>query len=101
MLPLTTLVHNNTQNATMGCAPNQLLNGLEPAITPDQSAASNNPTAEFRVDQLRQRRTQALAALNKATNSKSPSTNVFKHGQKVWLEAKNLGLPHGSTKLAP
>ncbi len=101
MLPLATLVHNNAWNLTTGLVPNQLLNGLEPAITPNQSAGSNNPTAEFRVDQLRQRRKQATMALNNATNSKSPSTNVFKHGQRVWLKAKNLALPYGSIKLAP
>ncbi len=42
-----------------------------------------------------------MKALNRAANSKSPSTNMFKHGQKVWLEAKNLALPYGSVKLAP
>ncbi len=40
-------------------------------------------------------------ALNNAANSKSPTENVFKHRQKVWLEAKNLALPYGSIKLAP
>jgi len=40
-------------------------------------------------------------ALNNAANSKSPIENVFKYGQKVWLEAKNLALPYGSVKLAP
>src|SRR5216683_3850355 len=39
-------------------------------------------------------------ALNNAANSKSPLTNMFKQGQKVWLEAKNLALPYGSVKLA-
>jgi len=101
MLPLTTLVHNNAQNTTTNLIPNQLLNGLEPAITPNQSASVNNPTAELRVNQLRQQRIQATKALNMAANSKSPSTNMFKHRQKVWLKAKNLALPYGSVKLAP
>jgi len=39
--------------------------------------------------------------LNKVANSKSPIGNMFKHGQKVWLKAKNLALPYGSVKLAP
>src|SRR5712671_4067235 len=34
-------------------------------------------------------------------NSKSPTMNMFSHGQKVWLKAKNLALPYGSVKLAP
>ena len=42
-----------------------------------------------------------MKMLNTAANSKSPLTNVFKHGQKVWLKAKNLALPYGLVKLAP
>ncbi len=101
MLPLATLIHNNARNSTTGLAPNLLLHGLEPAATPDQSSPSDNPAARARVDQLRQRRKQAIAALNKTANSNSPTKNVFKHGQKVWLEARNLALPYGSAKLAP
>ena len=101
MLPLATLVHNNAQNATTGLIPNQLLNGLEPAVTPDQSAGTNNLTVKFRVNQLRERRKQATTALNNAANSRSPSANVFKHRQKVWLKAKNLALPYRLVKLAP
>src|SRR5712671_5534981 len=99
MLPLATLTHNNAQNSTTSLAPNLLLHGLEPAATPDQSSPSDNPAARARVDHLRQRRKQAIAALNKTANSKSPAENVFKLGQRVWLEAKNLALPYGSAKL--
>ncbi len=45
MLPLATLIHNNTRNSTMGLAPNLLLRGLEPAVTPDQTSNSDNPLA--------------------------------------------------------
>jgi len=100
MLPLATLVHNNAWNSTIGLTPNLLLNGLEPVITPDQTSHSDNPAARSRVDQLRQWRKQATAALNGAANSKTPATDMFKHGQKVWLEAKNLALPYGLVKLA-
>ncbi len=101
MLPLATLVHNNARNSTTGLAPNQLLNGLEPVITPDQRMNSDNPTAAVRVDQLRQRRKQAITALNEAAKKKTLASNVFKHRQRVWLEAKNLALPYRSVKLAP
>src|SRR5713226_7234637 len=100
MLPLATLIHNNARNSTTSLAPSLLLHGLEPAATSDQSSASDNPAARARVDQLRQRRKPAIAALNKTANSNSPAENVFKHGQKVWLEARNLALPYGSAKLA-
>ena len=101
MLPLATLVYNNARNLTTGLTLNQLLNGLEPTITPNQSANSDNLTAELRVNQLRQRRKQVTTALNNTANSKSPATNVFRHGQKVWLKAKNLALPYRLVKLAP
>ena len=101
MLPLATLVHNNARNSTTGLALNLMISGLEPAVTSDHTSNSDNPAARARVDQLRQRRKQAIAALNKAANSKSPIKNVFQHGQKVWLEARNLALPYGSVKLAP
>ncbi len=101
MLPLATLTHNNARNSTTGLAPNQLLNGLEPAIAPDHQTNSNNPTTAERVDQLRQQRKQAVTALNEAAKKKTPMGNMFQHRKKVWLEAKNLALPYGLVKLAP
>ena len=83
MLPLATLVHNNARNSTTGLALNLLLHGLEPAATPDQISNSDNPAAKEHVDQLRQRRKQAIAALNKTANSKTPIKNVFACGQQV------------------
>jgi len=78
-----------------------MLSRLEPIATPDQTTNSNNPTAQARVDQLRQWRKQAIDALNKSAKGKSPAANVFNLGQKVWLKAKNLALLYGSVKLAP
>ena len=101
MLPLTTLVHNNTQNITTNLIPNHPLNGLEPVITPDQAMGTDNLTAEPRVDQLRQQRVLVTKVLNTVANSKSPSTNMFRYGQKVWLKAKNIALSYGLVKLAP
>jgi len=63
-LPLTTLVHNNSQNATIRTSLNQLLIGLEPPATPNQAEGANNPLAEQRVRQLREWRILATQALN-------------------------------------
>ena len=101
MLPLTTLVHNNTWNTTTNLIPNQLLSRLELVITPKLAMGTENPTVELRVDQLRQWRVQVTKALNTAANSKSSLTNMFQHRQKVWLKAKNLALPYGLVKLTP
>src|SRR5579863_7574009 len=43
----------------------------------------------------------AAHALNKTANSLGTPEMRWKVGQKVWLEAKNLPLPHGTIKLAP
>jgi hypothetical protein len=59
MLALATLMHNNTRNATTGYAPNQLITGLEPSGIPDYGEGADNPLAEERVVQLRERRTLA------------------------------------------
>jgi hypothetical protein len=101
MLAITTLMHNNARNSTTGLAPNQLITGLEPAATPDHGEGTDNPLAEERVDQLRQWRILAREALNKAANHHSPSENMFRLGQRVWLDAKNLKLPYSLVKLAP
>src|SRR5579863_1513246 len=43
----------------------------------------------------------AAHTLNKTANSLGTPETRWKVGQKVWLEAKNLPLPHGTIKLAP
>jgi hypothetical protein len=93
MLAITTLMHNNARNSTTSLAPNHLITGLEPMATPDHGEGTDNPLAEQRVDQLRQWRVLAREALNKAANRHSPSENMFRLGQRVWLNAKNLRLP--------
>ncbi len=100
-LPLTTLIHNNSQNTTIRTSPNQLLIGLEPPATPSQAEGVGNPLVEQRVQQLREWRILAMQALNRAANSHAPTESQWKEGQEVWLEAKNLSLPYGSIKLAP
>ncbi len=100
-LPIATLVHNNSQNATIRMSPNQLLIGLEPPATPSQAEGTSNPLAEQRVRQLRERRILATKALNRAANSHALTESQWKKGQEVWLEAKNLSLPYRSVKLAP
>jgi hypothetical protein len=84
-----------------GYTPNELISGLEPMTIPEQVTATQNPTATQRVDQLREWRLLATRALNKAVDKAKPTQARWELGQKVWLEAKNLALPYGSTKLAP
>ncbi len=101
MLPLATLVHNNSKNATIRTSPNQLLIGREPPATPSQVEGTNNPLAEQRVHQLREWQILATQALNQAANHQKPTEARWKKGQEVWLDTKNLALPYGTIKLAP
>ena len=43
----------------------------------------------------------AIHALNKAAYKAGTPTMVWKVGQLVWLEGKNLPLPYSTVKLAP
>jgi transposase InsO family protein len=53
-LPIATLIHNNSKNATTKMSPNLLLIRREPPATPSQAVGSTNPTAEQWVRQLRE-----------------------------------------------
>ena len=101
MLPLAMLVHNNARNGTTGFVPNNLLIGREPPAMPAQGEGTENPLAEQRVTQLRQRRILTTWALNNTAEKARPTEDKWSVGQKVWLEAKNLALPYRTVKLAP
>src|SRR6267142_1228333 len=100
-LPIATLVHNNSANSTTGFAPNELLIGWEPPLTPEQGVSSNNNTAEEQATNLRNNRILATQAINQVANKGTPTTPRWTIGQQVWLDGKNLPLPYGTIKLAP
>jgi hypothetical protein len=50
---------------------------------------------------MNQRREQAIEALNRTAKKAGMPTAQYKTGDQVWLEGKNLKLPHQMTKLAP
>src|SRR5712672_3459062 len=56
---------------------------------------------ESRLDLLYQKRAQATAAINKAARTPHVIKEVFKVGDQVWLDGKNLVLPYQSNKLTP
>src|SRR6266853_92668 len=101
LLPLATLVHNNSANSTTRLAPNQLLIRREPPATLAQAKGADNPLVELQVKQLKERRTMATQALNRTAQKHSPGPPRWTKGQKVWLNAKNLTLSYGTIKLAP
>jgi Chromo (CHRromatin Organisation MOdifier) domain len=98
---MATAVHNNSKNSTTGFAPNELLIGWEPPLATGQRSESKNQTVEEYLSNMRRNRLMAIHALNKVAHRVDVSPNRWTTGQLVWLEGKNLPLPHGTAKLAP
>jgi len=76
-LPITTLVHNNAKNRTTWFSPNELLIGREPPTIPSQGEGTQNPLAEQRVEQLRQRRILTTQALNHMAQKVRPTESKW------------------------
>ena len=60
---------------------------------------TNNEVAEDRITKAEQWRQLAKEVINKQV--KGPPQVIFKKGEKVWLEGKNLTLSYVTAKLAP
>src|SRR5712672_860224 len=100
-LTVASAVHNDHVNSTLGVTPIEVLLGYRPTLHPNQNVATNNQTAEQRIETLHQKRAQAIAAINKVANQGPTLEGKFKEGDQVWLEASNLKLPYHTPKLAP
>ena len=97
-LPIATATHNDYTNATTKVAPSKALLGYLPRLD-FLSPPSMNDRVKERSEVAFQKRMQARTAINLWAGSQPPS--LFKTGDKVWLEAKNLKLPYQSLKLVP
>jgi len=62
---------------------------------------TSNKAVENRLELLHQKRAQAMAAINKAAKTSYVIQDIFKVGDQVWLDGKNLALPYQSNKLVP
>jgi len=100
-LTVASAVHNDHVNSTLGVTPSEALLGYRPTLHPNQNVATNNQTAERRMEVLHQKRAQAIAAINKVAKQGPTPEGKFKEGDQVWLEAANLKLPYHTPKLAP
>src|SRR6266567_694451 len=100
-LPIASAVHNNRRNSTTGLSPNQILLGYDITPNPEAEFQSSNETVEERLETMKQKREQAIEALNEAARKSGTPTAQYKKGQKVWLEGVNLKMPHQKTKLLP
>ena len=97
-LPIATAAHNHYSNATTKVALSKALLGYLPRLD-FLSPPSMNDRVEERSKVAFQKRMQARMAINLWAGSQPQS--LFKAGDRVWLEGKNLKLPYQSLKLAP
>jgi hypothetical protein len=70
-------------------------------LQPEGDVSSNNEAVETRVQNMREKRAQAINAINQATQTKQAMTSQYKLGEQVWLEATHLKICHQKMKLKP
>jgi hypothetical protein len=63
-LAIAMAVHNNRKNETTGLSPNQILLGYEVTLQPEEDAPSNNEAVEMQVQNMKEKRVQAIDAIN-------------------------------------
>jgi hypothetical protein len=74
-LAIATAVHNNWRNKTTGLSPNQILLGYELTLQPEGDTSSNNEAIEMRVQNMKEKRAQAIDAINQTAQSKQVMTS--------------------------
>jgi hypothetical protein len=100
-LAIATAVHNNRRNETTGLSPNQILLGYELTLQPEEDIPSNNEAVEMRVQNMKEKRAQAIDAINQMAQSKQVMMSQYKQGEQVWLEVTHLKIRHQKMKLRP
>ena len=96
--------HNSATHSTTNKLPFSLILGYEPRSYPP-IGKTFIPTLETCLNKLEDSRKEALAAHEKAQRTMKEQISskfcLWKSGDKVWLEGRNLKLHYPSKKLAP
>ena len=96
--------HNSSTHSTTNKSPFSLILGYEPRSYP-LIRKTFIPALETRLRELEDSRKEVLAAHEKAQRTMkeriSSKFHLWKSGDKVWLEGRNLKLRYPSKKLAP
>jgi hypothetical protein len=74
-LAIATAVHNNWKNETIRLSPNQILLGYKLTLQPKEDTPSNNEAMETRVQNMKEKRAQAIDAINRAAQTKQVMTS--------------------------
>ena len=101
---MTEFSHNSATHSTINKLPFSLILGYEPRSYPP-IRKTFIPALETHLKELEDLRKEALAAHEKAQRTMkewiSSKFHLWKSGDKVWLEGRNLKLHYPSKKLAP
>ena len=107
-LPTAEFVLNNRRHSAHQTSPFEVMYGFCPDFTVPAGPPTKFPALDSRLQQLREVRKEAEAALRmekqtmKDTFEKGKAPpHVFTPGDKVWLSAKDISLTSQSRKLAP
>ena len=104
LLPVAEFAINSRVQSALQHSPFEILYGYQPDFTIPVGGRSNMPEVDKRLDQLREARKDAEAALRRskeemAGDAKPP--REFKVGDKVWLDADKVHIHQASQKLGP
>ncbi|ESK89783.1 hypothetical protein Moror_16820 [Moniliophthora roreri MCA 2997] len=104
-LPLAEFAHNNRTHSVLKNSPFFMMMGYHPHPLPTVFERTTIPSVEERLQELKRVREETASLLELARQQmiqrEKQKLDVFKEGQKVWLEAKNLAMGYPSKKLAP
>jgi hypothetical protein len=70
-------------------------------LQPKEDAPSNNEAAKMWVQNMKEKRAQAIDAINRTAQSGQVMMSQYKQGEQVWLEVTHLKIRHQKTKLKP
>jgi hypothetical protein len=94
-------VHNNRKNKTTRLSPNQILLEYELTLQPEEDTPSNNEAVNMQIQNMKEKRVQAIDAINRMAQSKQAMMSQYAIREQVWLEATHLKICHQKTKLKP
>lgn len=97
--------HNSAQHSSTKESPFYLLMGYQPRWFPGMNEQTTVPSIKHRLTELRKARADAESSHQIAADIMKQRIEgqppLFKKGDKVWLEGKNITTTHPSAKLRP